>query len=424
MSIRRIRNLQDVVDWDLCIGCGGCFFACDKEAVTLCDDPDLGIRPSFLDVCGTCSSCLDFCPGSAVDGDVLWPDIAKSSKADHAFGMTLEVWEGHAKDAEIRFAASSGGVLSALSLYCIEREGMEFVVHTGMDMDKPWLNKTYRSRGRKEILKRVGSRYSPSSPCVGLEWIKAAGRPCAFVGKPCDAAVACHFRMNSRDMEEKIGVVLTFFCAGTPNSRGTLDLLDDLDVNRDDIDSLKYRGRGWPGKFEVALRDGQSQQSYQYSYEESWGRLHHYRPWRCNICPHGLGRISDISCGDAWHKYAGDDNSGESIVLVRTERGREILHGAIAAGYLSLEQRDAEVVFRAQPNLLERRERLVGRLLAMHLMLRPTPRFTGFSLFRSWLHLPPWIMLKSVLGTLKRLARKRHWYQRTVAVCRGTRTNA
>ena len=48
-------------------------------------------------------------------------------------GPYLEVWDGYAADDEIRRKASSGGALSALSLYCLEKENMESVLHTGMD---------------------------------------------------------------------------------------------------------------------------------------------------------------------------------------------------------------------------------------------------------------------------------------------------
>ncbi len=63
---------------------------------------------------------------------------------------------------------------------------MEFVLHTGMDEQQPWTNKTCQSRNRRELMERSGSRYAPASPCDGLEAIEKSSRSCVFIGKPCD----------------------------------------------------------------------------------------------------------------------------------------------------------------------------------------------------------------------------------------------
>jgi len=45
--VRHIKTIQDVVDWGLCIGCGACYYARDKAAVTLVNVESVGIRPQF-----------------------------------------------------------------------------------------------------------------------------------------------------------------------------------------------------------------------------------------------------------------------------------------------------------------------------------------------------------------------------------------
>src|SRR5258708_16493215 len=121
-------------------------------------------------------------------------------------------------------------------------------------------------------------------------------------------------------LDQKIGLSLTFFCAGTPSTRGTLDLLSSLGVAPDQVGAVRYRGNGWPGKFSVTSRDGTNAKSM--SYPDSWGRLAGYRPLRCHLCPDGLGQSADISCGDAWERFTDTPDPGRSIVIVRTERGR------------------------------------------------------------------------------------------------------
>ncbi len=408
---RTIQSIQDVVDWGLCIGCGACYSACTKGAVSLVNVESIGIRPKFDSQCATCTKCLTICPGYSVDGNSL-TGAEKQSEFDHEFGRALEIWEGFASDPEIRYHASSGGILSALALYCLEREKMTSVLHVGMNPEIPWTNHTIQSRNREEILSRTGSRYAPSSPCEKLRTVEESESPCVFIGKPCDVAAVDMLRRQRPELDRKLGLVLTFFCAGVPSTNGTLALLNSLDVPIDRIQSVRYRGEGWPGRFKVQY--GDSTQVKSYSYEESWGRLTGYRSLRCNLCPDGLGRVADISCGDAWQRYTDNGDVGRSIVIVRTERGRQILERARRANYITLKPLGAREVCVAQRNLLQRRKEIFGRLLGMRLLFVPIPQFVGFSLFRSWIRLPVWQKLRSVLGTIRRLVQRGHWQRRPI----------
>ncbi len=369
-----------------------------------------GYRPVFDDPnCADCHDCVQVCPGAQVDGTLEIGGLPTVTEADREFGPTLEIWEGWATDPEIRLRASSGGVLSALSLYCLEHGSFDGVIHAGMDPVRPWLNENFVSSTREEVLARAGSRYSPSMPCAALGQIERGGRY-VFVGKPCDAAAVAAMRRREGVVAETIGLVLTFFCAGTPSTRGTLDLLEHLQVDPQTVRTLHYRGAGWPGDFRLERHDD-SGERLSVSYQESWGHLTSYRPLRCNLCPDGLGHVADISCGDAWQHYEEDGNPGRSLILVRTENGRILLQDAARAGYVTLKRVGASDVLRAQSNLLERRRTLFGRLAAFQLMGVPIPRYKGFWLLHGWLRSGLGRQVRSVGGTLRRIAR-RGWYRR------------
>jgi coenzyme F420 hydrogenase subunit beta len=410
--MRSIKSLQDVVDWQLCTGCGACAYACTENAVTLVNIENVGIRPRFdSEDCASCTKCLPICPGYLVDREQSQNGSVSMAEAPDV-GPALEIWEGYATDPEVRFKASSGGILSALALYCLEQEKMEFVLHTGMDETKPWTNRTIQSRNRADILSRAGSRYAPASPCDGLKAIDESPGPCVFIGKPCDAAAVTALRKERPELSAKLGLVLSFFCAGTPSTRGTIDLLKSLDVVPQTATNVRYRGEGWPGKFKVQFGSPTEEKSL--SYMESWGRVSSYRPLRCHLCPDGVGSTADISCGDAWQEFENDGNRGLSIVVARTRRGQEILHRAIAANYVTLQPSNTAAVIAAQPNLVQRQHELFGRLLAMKLLLVPSPKFRGFSLFRLWMAIPFVRKIETVLGTMRRLIFRRMLLRRPV----------
>jgi coenzyme F420 hydrogenase subunit beta len=403
-GVRRIRNIADVVEWGLCIGCGICYSICEREAIRLQNFYEHGIRPIVdREKCSDVCSCLSFCPGYTVDARLLLNNNDKHKKYDIAFGPVLEIWEGYATDDEIRFAASSGGALTALSLYCLEQEKMGFVLHTEMDPGKPWENRSTQSRNRSELVSKAGSRYAPSSPCDQLELIQKSDKPCIFIGKPCDAAAVFMARRQLPMLDKNLGLVLTFFCAGAPSTNATLNMLAKLEIAPEQVNNIRYRGNGWPGGFFVSY-DKDAKNKF-ITYRDSWHEMQKYRSFRCHLCPDGLGQIADISCGDAWHKYADDGDSGRSIILVRTERGRTLLHRAIEAGYLQLQKIERSDVIAAQ-GLIKRKPEIFGRLVAMQMLAVPVPKFVGFDLFKSWSTLSLWRKIETVLGTLRRIVQR------------------
>lgn len=369
----------------------------------------VGNRPVFpvLDNGVVTETDLSYCPGAGIDA-TRQAGTAPLTRAQHEFGPVLEIWEGYACDEEVRRRGSSGGVLTALSMFSLERRGAEMVLHTGRDPQVPWANRTVTSRNRLELLGHTGSRYAPSSPCEGLSDIVGGKGRSVFVGKPCDVAAVTALRGSRPELDSKLDLVLTFFCAGTPASSGAQTLIKQLGSDPTEVSHLDYRGDGWPGMFSLVKRDGDRNEL---TYEESWSRLTGYRPLRCNLCPDGLGRLSDIACGDAWHRYSNDGNPGKSIILVRTERGRQVLAEARAAGYVYLERSNEQAVFDAQPGLLQRRREIFGRLLALRLLGIPVPQFRGLSLRKSWLQQPIRRQLRTIVGTLRR-GIQRSWWRR------------
>lgn len=406
VMMRNINTLEDIVDWGLCVGCGICYSACECNAVEMVNNESVGIRPILECSSHECTSCMDICPGFRLNGPI--DEAGGNGNGNTEFGSALEIWEGYSAIPEIRYAGSSGGVLSSLSIYCLEHEYTDSVVHTGMNLDSPWLNNTIKSRNREDVISQTGSRYSPSSPCEGLKSVFLEGSSCVFIGKPCDVAGVRNLMEKQPGVAKSVDLLLSFFCAGTSSTRGSLDLLDSLKVRKSAVHKLRYRGEGWPGNFQVA-NSGETIKTL--SYSESWGFLNKYRPFRCQLCPDGLGRFSDITCGGAWHIEPNGSDNGRSIILVRTERGRRVLHDARGAGYVVLKRITHREVIKAQKNLLQKRKYLWGRILALKVMFVPVPRITNFSLFRSWLGLPLLIKIKTVLGTLRRIVFRGLWHR-------------
>ena len=98
-------------------------------------------------------------------------------------------------------------------------------MHIQGDKQAPHLNKTVFGRTRGEFLASTGSRYAPASPCDRLDAIESAGGKAVFLGKPCDVEALRKAQAIRPQLDHNVGVVIGIFCAGTPSTKGTLDLL-------------------------------------------------------------------------------------------------------------------------------------------------------------------------------------------------------
>jgi coenzyme F420 hydrogenase subunit beta len=205
----------------------------------------------------------------------------------------------------------------------------------------------------------------------------------AFVGKPCDVAAISGYLRLYPEFNEKVGCLISFFCAGTSSIKATEAAIEQMGVDIDDISSLSYRGHGWPGKMTALTTSGEEQTL---GYEVSWGKiLNRHLHFRCRICADAIGELADIVCADAWHLKDGkpdiankEGRAGRSLVLSRTSRGGAIVSAAQSAGYLDLESYDESFISMIQPFQARRRRRVSGSLQALRLSGFAATRYQGF----------------------------------------------
>ena len=406
----RVTSLQDVVDWRLCLGCGACAYICPESKITLFDFTDEGIRPVIEDGnCADCRDCLEVCPAVRSDfrqdaGGTKDSAYAPDFQAD--WGPVTGIWEGYATDSEIRYKGSSGGALTALSAYCLEQLGMHGALQIAADPENPLRNLTRLSRSRAELLAAAGSRYAPACVGNGLGLVEQAPAPCVIIGKPAEISALRNARAMRQRLDHNVGVTLSFFCAESPATRGTLALLDRLGASPEQVGELRYRGYGWPGHFAPVLR-GEIKPFKRLTYRESWAFLQAHRPWSVHQWPDGSGELADISCGDPWYEEPDGRNPGFSLVVARTALGREIVEGAIRAGYLELSVAEPWKLAKSQPNLLAKKGAVWGRRWASTRLRLPVTQLPGLDLKRCWNALTLTEKLKSTLGTIRRLIQRR-----------------
>ena len=79
-------------------------------------------------------------------------EISKNSKEDLIWGVYNSLYYAWSSDKDIRFQSSTGGLLNGISLYLLETNNVDFILHTAGDPDKPMRSIPKFSYSKKDLL--------------------------------------------------------------------------------------------------------------------------------------------------------------------------------------------------------------------------------------------------------------------------------
>lgn len=348
---------------EYCVGCGLCKSIDNTEL-------RLDKKGYFYPTNGNDELLEKICPAS---GEQL-----KDMDLNKIWGREEGVFIGWSNDTVVRQQASSGGVITEITSYLLEKKIVDGIIHVTKEASNPTKTEICISCTRDELLSRCGSRYAISSPLAEMDKLDAS-KKYAFVGKPCDVtALTNYMRINAR-MREVVPYTISFFCAGLPSAAAQKNLIQRLGCEKKVVD-LRYRGNGWPGYTTAIDENGES---YQLDYDTSWGHILGRDIMKaCRFCLDGIGEMADISCGDAWHitnenKPDFTEHDGRNVVFARTEKGKNLLMQMQQENSIHLEEfADYEEKLKIiQTYQYERKATMKAKLMGMRCFLKKTPKY-------------------------------------------------
>lgn len=307
-------------DPSLCCGCSACAAACTHDSIRMEADSDGFAYPVIdPDTCVDCGACRRTCPAS--------PDNRDSTPL-HPPESVLAAWN---LDDTIRRQSSSGGVFTPVAELILADGG----VVIGASFEDELVLRHVEVESPLELERLRGSKYLQSElPHALLRRIRtvlASGRKVLFTGTPCQVAGLRRFiRKESPNL-----VCVDILCHGVPSSRLFRKQLAHEGIPPSETTGYAFRdkSRGWKsystgpiprrgiGRRRVATSD---------PFMIAFLRDYALRS-SCYSCPFAqTSRTGDLTLGDFWgvhrsHPHLDLDDKGTSLVLVGTDKGRQIL---------------------------------------------------------------------------------------------------
>jgi len=322
------NTIKFITDRELCTGCGTCFSLCPNNAIEMKINEQKGVYFPKIDEnkCNSCGICCKVCPGYEFSYDSLNYEMFGQKPENMLIGNFLDCYTGFSKSESIRFNSSSGGLITQILIFALEKGIINGALVTKMNKEKPLEPEPFIARTKEEIIEAAQSKYCPVPANVALKQIinSKPNEKFAVVGLPCHINGIRKAQQINKKLKNNIVFCLGILCNHTPNFLATNLFLQRYNVKKEDVIKIHYRGNGWPGLMHVET----IKSTLKIPLGKYWWFIgsHFFYPKSCLTCSDGFCELSDASFGDAWLPEFSNDNKGTSIIVTRTEKMSQLLY--------------------------------------------------------------------------------------------------
>ncbi len=334
------QRMNTISQQGLCAGCGICQSVAGVDKIKVMKTTTGFERPVVVGELddATVDKIYDICPGTRIEG-LPESEIRPQTKIDNVWGAWQRMVLGWAGNAEVRHRASTGGVLTALAQFLLEDNRVDFILHAKASTIEPSFGEPHLSFNSAQVLEGTGSRYGPTAPLLHIDDVLARNQSFAFIGKPCDIAALRNYAHYDVRVNQLVKYYLTPVCGGFMQPATMNEFLRGYDIQPEQVKSLRYRGYGCPGSTRIETASEVKEMHYLDFWGEDESSWH--LPFRCKICPDGIGESADIVASDTWvggspNRTDSETDLGTNGIVVRSACGMELLHAAVKAGVIEL----------------------------------------------------------------------------------------
>ncbi len=313
----------NVMQKNLCTFCGACTGMC----------PYLVVYKGRIVLRDTCNisqgRCHKFCPRFSVDFNDVHKAIFGTSYRWNGLGKVLEVYLARSSDKAIRSKGQYGGVVTALMSFALKEGFIDSAVLTCVEDDGLPVGTVATTK--KEILLRAGSSYI-AAPTIGAFNSAAQSgnkEKIGVVGTPCQVLALANMRAappDVRDNAKKLGLTIGLFCTWALSSEEFIRFLEGKahlsDIKKVDIPPPPAN------VFEIYTASGRI--------PVSLDEIRRFIRPACTYCTDMTAEFADISVG------AAEGIEGWNTILVRSEKGAELLRKAKAKRILEIDAMPAQ----------------------------------------------------------------------------------
>ncbi len=346
---------SEVINQGLCTHCGLCA-GMSANTLKMTDTPS-GPLPS------RCSNkapivnheVFQSCPGKGINYPKLNKLLFNKLPDSWLVGNFLHSYIGHSTSKEIRRIGASGGLITHVCLYLLDKGLVDGIIMSRMRSDIPWQPETIIATTSEQIKSCAQSIYQPIPVLEIINQLKKFTGKVAMVGLPDQVGAVRSMQTQGNLLANKISFIIGPYVGTNMYFESIKSFLRSNGVSDfKSIKKLNYRDGEWPGYLSITLKNGRrfTAEKFYYNY------LIPFFITRSSLTSIDLtNELTDISVGDAWNPTYEKKGQGFSVVIARSKRGLEILKEMKINKLISLNEIDLQQTIKMHAHMIEFKKR-------------------------------------------------------------------
>jgi len=336
MSVKKIELFKKVASSELCNRCGSCVGLSGGKVIF--SDKTGKYKPVVASPItdGDAELFLQSCAGWSFNFPEYNKTIYNSPSVKHNVltGSYQSIKIGHCNDDEVRLRSASGGILSSVLIFLLEKGEIDGAVVLRMSEKEPWLTEPFIATTREEVLEAAQSKYIISSVNEILPEICDFKGNLAYVGLPGQVQSLRKLQAIGHPSVRNIKYFFGPFYGNTlhfSSIRSFLRSYGEKDYRA--IKKLYFRYGEWPGRMRIEMRSGRV-------IELPKVHANYLIPFHIMknslLCTDLTNEFTDLSGGDAWAPVYEERGKGFSMIIARSSAGQRILERMVDEGRLTV----------------------------------------------------------------------------------------
>jgi coenzyme F420 hydrogenase subunit beta len=335
---------KEVLESGLCTGCGACVGLCPYQVIY--HDRTVQLHNCDLEN----GKCYDFCPRTSTDLKKLRKLFFDAGDMTPEIGAMKGYYFSRTTDPQLHEDAQHGGTVTALMAVALFEGLIDSAIISSPDQEFGQSGLVVKDKA--ELRKNAGSKFTVSPTIATFNQLTAAkdAGGIGVVATPCQALALAKMKLKAAKDDcgkiDQLKLVIGLYCGWALAADKFNDLVDQNDIALESISGMDIPA----GKNSLEIYTETGTKSLPLADAQACIRS------ACHYCLDSTAEYADISVGAARFGDNWEEMRHWNQLIVRTQKGRDLIDLAINRGVLEVKVAPAESLLQLKKAAAEKKK--------------------------------------------------------------------